>query len=77
MRIFRTYPRIIAETECGRVLSLKMRLNMEDGVLEVLAPNGSVWASAMNIEGLGQKLHMMHFDDAELGATDGNDSTGS
>ncbi|MCZ6654820.1 MAG: hypothetical protein O7D91_17560 [Planctomycetota bacterium] len=72
MKIVRAYPRIIAVTNCGRKLDLKIILNLEDSVLEVLAPSGHVLGCASNIEGLQQVLMGMPLDAADLGDDDGN-----
>lgn len=70
MKIARAFPRIMVVTECGRTMGTKMRLNMEDGILEVLAPSGTVWASAKTIEGLQQKLYGLTIEAKDLGDED-------
>ncbi len=66
MKIVKTFPRIIVITDEWTELALRIRMNMEVGVLEVLAPNGTVWASAATIEGLQQQLFGMTIEAKDL-----------
>jgi hypothetical protein len=56
-RIHRTEVEIKGHTTDGRKLHFDVRVNLESNMLEAVDRSGTVWASAVTIEGLASLIH--------------------